>query len=364
MNGHLRSLHRDHGQSPWIDNLQRRHLVDGTLLDYIGRGVRGLTSNPSIFQKAITGSDDYDAQFVELVAAGSSPREAYWRMVEDDIAAAADLFAPVHRDSGGEDGYVSVEVDPSLADDTEGTLRAARHLARRIGRPNVMIKVPATVAGLPAIRHLVAEGISVNVTLIFSVERHVRVMEAYIDGLEEAVSRGTDPSTVAGVASFFISRVDAAIDPLLAEAGSAAAGLLGRSAINQARLARAASLRCFSGPRWSRLVELGARPQRPLWASTSTKNPAYPDTLYVDELIGDGTVNTLPEATLEAFDDHGTPAPTLDLDPERARAEWDSLSGLGIDTASVSARLEADGVRSFVDSFDSLIADLAAKAGR
>lgn len=364
MTGRLRSLHVDHGQSPWIDNLRRRHLTDGTLAGYIDRGVRGLTSNPSIFQQAITGSEDYDAQFADLIAAGASPRAAYWRMVEDDICAAADLFAPVHRASGGTDGFVSVEVDPSLADDTEGTLEAARGLARRIGRSNVMIKVPATVAGLPVVRTLVAEGISVNVTLIFSVERHVRVMEAYIDGLEEAVARGIDPGSVAGVASFFISRVDAAIDPLLAAAGAAAGGLLGRSAINQARLARAANLRCFSGDRWSRLADLGARPQRPLWASTSTKNPAYPDTLYVDELIGEGTVNTLPEATLEAFDDHGTPAATLDADPERARAEWDALADFGVDTAAVAARLEADGVRSFVDSFESLIADLAAKAGR
>ncbi len=362
MSGRLHLLHGDHEQSPWIDNLQRRHLLDGTLQALIDRGVRGLTSNPTIFHRAITGSTDYDGQFAELAAAGASPRDAYWRMVEDDISRAADLFAPLHRASGGGDGYVSVEVDPSLARDTAGTLVAARDLADRIGRPNVMIKVPATREGLPVIRSLVAAGTCVNVTLIFSVERHLEVMEAYIEGLEQAVEQGVDPSGIAGVASFFISRVDAAIDPILQQAGPAAAHLIGRSAINQARLARAASLRMFSGPRWSRLSDLGARVQRPLWASTSTKNPAYPDTLYVDELIGPGTVNTLPEVTLEAFDDHGCPTSSLDSEPERAAAEWEALASFGVDTAGVAERLEHEGVHSFVESFESLIADLAAKA--
>ena len=364
MSGRLLALHRDHGQSPWIDNLQRRHLSDGTLAALIDRGVRGLTSNPTIFQKAITGSSDYDEQFSALTQAGMTPRDAYWRLVEDDITRAADLFAPLHRDSRGGDGFVSVEVDPSLARDTDATLVAARDLAGRIGRPNVMIKVPATREGLAVVRSLTAEGISVNVTLIFSVERHIQVMEAYIDGIEDAVGRGIDPSRIAGVASFFISRVDAAIDPVLEQAGPTAAHLVGRSAINQARLARAASLRMFSGDRWSRLAELGARAQRPLWASTSTKNPSYPDTLYVDELIGAGTVNTLPENTLDAFDDHGTVTSTLDADPERAHAEWAALKGLGVDSAIVAEHLEREGVRSFVDSFEALIADLSAKAGR
>lgn len=359
----LKSLHSVGGQSPWLDNLQRSYLNDGTLRALIADGVRGLTSNPTIFQKAIQGSADYDDQFASLMRTGRSVVDAYWEMVITDINGALDEFADLHGSSGGVDGFVSVEVNPSLAHDGERTLSEARALHQRINRPNVMIKIPATRAGLGAIRSMIAEGRSVNVTLIFSVERHIEVMEAYIAGLEDALAAGRRVDGVQSVASFFISRVDNAIDPLLEAVGSPEAlALRGRSAVNQARLAYEAFEAAFSGPRWSRLADAGASVQRPLWASTSTKNPAYPDTLYVDELIGPMTVNTLPEATLHAFADHGTVSRTITRDTDVARSEWDALASLGIDVDNVALRLEEDGVASFIQSFDDLIAALAAKA--
>ena len=359
----LKRLSSEHGQSPWLDNLQRGYLTSGNLASLVERGVRGLTSNPTIFQKAIQGSSDYDEQFRSEIQKGSSAREAYWELVLQDIHGALDVFANLYTKSNGSDGFVSVEVDPSLAHDTAGTLSAARLLHERISRPNVMIKIPATQAGLPAIREMIAEGRNVNVTLIFSLSRYQDVMDAYIDGLEQRMASGSPVSNIASVASFFISRVDNEIDKRLDALGTPPAlALRGTAAINQARLAYAAFQKTFSGPRWEALAKAGAAVQRPLWASTSTKNPAYPDTLYVDQLIGPDTVNTLPDATLEAFADHGTLARTIDQNIGVSRRQWAELAMNAIDVDEVAARLEAEGVASFIKSFDELIGVLEDKA--
>ena len=359
----LKRLSSEHGQSPWLDNLQRGYLTSGNLASLVERGVRGLTSNPTIFQKAIQGSSDYDEQFRSEIQKGSSAREAYWELVLQDIHGALDVFANLYSKSNGSDGFVGVEVDPSLAHDTAGTLSAARLLHERISRPNVMIKIPATQAGLPAIREMIAEGRNVNVTLIFSLSRYQDVMDAYIDGLEQRMASGSPVSNIASVASFFISRVDNEIDKRLDALGTPPAlALRGTAAINQARLAYAAFQKTFSGPRWDALAKAGAAVQRPLWASTSTKNPAYPDTLYVDQLIGPDTVNTLPDATLEAFADHGTLARTIDQNIGVSRRQWAELAMNAIDVDEVAAQLEAEGVASFIKSFDELIGVLEDKA--
>jgi transaldolase len=357
-------LFADEGQSPWLDNLKRSYITGGQLAGLIEGGIRGLTSNPSIFQKAIQGSPDYDEQFSVLVADGSSVIDCYWAMVLQDINSALDAFAEMHESSDGVDGYVSVEVDPTLAQDGPGTEAAARDLHTRIARPNLMVKIPATEAGLPAIRQMIAEGRSINVTLIFSLDRYEKVMEAYVSGLEEyAATEGADLARVASVASFFISRVDTEIDRRLDEIGTPdALALRGTGAVAQGKLAYQAFQRVFSGPRWEALAARGARVQRPLWASTSTKNPAYPDTLYVDELIGPDTVNTLPDATIEAFADHGTVARRVDADVAEAERVWAALPAVGIDLDDVADRLEREGLASFQASFDELIAALAAKA--
>ena len=359
----LKRLSSEHGQSPWLDNLQRGYLTSGNLASLVERGVRGLTSNPTIFQKAIQGSSDYDEQFRSEIQKGSSAREAYWELVLQDIHGALDVFANLYSKSNGSDGFVSVEVDPSLAHDTAGTLSAARLLHERISRPNVMIKIPATQAGLPAIREMIAEGRNVNVTLIFSLSRYQDVMDAYIDGLEQRMASGSPVSNIASVASFFISRVDNEIDKRLDALGTPPAlALRGTAAVNQARLAYAAFQKTFSGPRWDALAKAGAAVQRPLWASTSTKNPAYPDTLYVDQLIGPDTVNTLPDATLEAFAGHGTLARTIDQNIGVSRRQWAELAMNAIDVDEVAAQLEAEGVASFIKSFDELIGVLEDKA--
>lgn len=363
MTGRLVDLHGACGQSPWLDNLQRSYLTSGKLSDLVRDGVRGLTSNPTIFQKAIQGSTDYDDEFSALISSGLTVGEAYWELVLSDIRGALEVFAPLHRESGGGDGFVSVEVDPSLAEDTAGTMAAARALHERIDQPNVMIKIPATAEGVPAIRQMIDEGRSVNVTLIFSLERYRAVAEAYIEGLEERHRRGEDLSRVASVASFFISRVDSEVDARLVAADRG--DLCGRAAIAQAVLVYEAFVHTFSAehnPRWAVLESAGASVQRPLWASTSTKNPAYPDTLYVDRLIGPHTVNTLPENTLEAFVDHGTVARTIDADVEAAREVWGLIARAGVDMDDVAHKLEAEGVASFIRSFDDLIATLSDKA--
>jgi transaldolase len=360
----LQRLATAHGQSPWLDNLNRAYLTSGELVALRDRGVRGLTSNPTIFQKAIQGSTDYDEQFSQLVGAGGTVVDDYWTMVSSDIHGACDVFDDVYRRTDRLDGYVSVEVDPGLAHDGPGTERAARALHERLARSNLMVKIPATVEGLPAIRQMIAEGRSINVTLIFGLDRYQAVMDAYLDGLEVyAADPGADLSRVASVASFFVSRVDTEVDRRLDSIGTdAARSLRGTAALTQARLAYRRFTETFTGPRWDALAARGAQLQRPLWASTGTKNPSYSDVLYVDGLIGPHTVNTLPEATLEAFDEHGTLARTIDADPEAVDRTWEQLADVGIDIDDVAVTLEREGVSSFQKSFDELITTLEHKA--
>ena len=358
----LIDLHVTQGQSAWLDNLRRDDITSGRLHHQISSGIRGQTSNPTIFQKAIQDSNAYDDQIRSLLAESPSTEEIYWALVCADIQNALDLFRPLYEESMGSDGFVSVEVDPHLARDSHGTFDAAWELWKRIDRPNVMIKIPATVDSLPAIRGMVASGANVNVTLIFSLDRYRDVMLAYINGLADRVELGYPIDTIAGVASFFISRVDTEIDKRLESIGSSAAlALRGQAAVAQARLAYSMFREVFSGDAWSFLRSRGARLQRPLWASTSTKNPAYPDTLYVDQLIGPDTVNTLPESTIEAFREHGTIASTIDRNVEESRRIWEELSNVGVDIAEVSRVLEDEGLRSFQSSFDDVMATLSVK---
>lgn len=356
----LTDLYTEQDQSPWLDNVRRDWIESGEMQRWVDRGVRGVTSNPTIFQKAISGGDAYDEQFRSLLTGGSSVTDAYWDLVVTDIRNVLTILRPVYDSSNGIDGYVSIEVSPLLARDTQGTADAARHLHSLINQPNLYIKIPGTIEGLPAITQMIAEGVSVNVTLLFSLERYREVMEAYLSGLEQ---RDGDLSTVSSVASFFISRVDSEADKRLDALGSPdALALKGKVAVANAQLAYEAFLETFSGPRWEALVARGARPQRPLWASTSTKNPDYPDTLYVDSLIGPQTVNTIPEATLEDFEDHGTLARTVDADLPAAHAVLDAFARLGLSLSDVTAQLEDEGVASFSKSFDDLLDTLAEKA--
>jgi len=356
----LHDLHEAGGQSPWLDNLRRDWLQSGELGRWVERGVRGVTSNPSIFQKAFTATDAYDEQFAALVGAGRSVTDAYWDLVVDDIVRALALLEPVHTASSGEDGHVSVEVAPALARDTDGTLTAARELHARIDRPNLYVKIPGTTEGLPAVSQATAEGINVNVTLLFSLSRYSEVIEAYLSGLEAADG---PLHTRSGVASFFVSRVDNEVDRLLDEIGTEAAlALRGRAAVANAQLAYGLFRQRFAGERWEALAQRGARVQRPLWASTSTKNPSYSPTLYVDTLIAPGTVNTMPEATLDAFEQAGTVARTADADLDGARRVLDDLAAVGVDLDDVTIRLEAEGIDAFVQSFDDLLAALGDKA--
>ena len=355
-------LHDELGQSPWLDNLKRGYITSGQLAELRDGGIRGLTSNPTIFQKAIADSADYDDQFRDI--AGGPIADDYWALVLQDIAGACDVFEPLYDESDGGDGFVSVEVAPSLAHDGPGTEAAARHLHQTIARRNLMVKIPGTEAGLAPIRQMIAEGRNINVTLIFSLDRHQAVMDAYIEGLEAyAATDGADLSRVASVASFFISRVDTEVDRRLDAIGTPEAlALRGKAAVAQGKLAYQRFRATFSGPRWDALAARGAKVQRPLWASTSTKNEAYPDTLYVDELIGPDTVNTMPDATIEAFADHGTLARRVDADVAAAEAVWQGLADVGVDMDDVAEVLEREGVASFEKSFDELLATLEAKA--
>ena len=351
------------GQSPWLDNLKREYITSGSLQGILDTGIRGLTSNPTIFQKAIQGSADYDEQFKQLSNQQMLPIDSYWQLVIKDIQDALDVFQPLYESSNRSDGFVSVEVDPNLAHDSAATEKAARLLDQRVARDNVMIKIPATKEGIPVIRTMISEGRNVNVTLIFSLDRYQEVMNAYIDGLELLSEKSSESlAGVSSVASFFISRVDTEIDRrLLAVGTDEASSLCGTAAISQAKLAYQLFLQTFSGPRWSALERRGARVQRPLWASTSTKNPAYPDTLYVDQLIGPNTVNTLPDNTMVAFADHGSPKVTIDTNVDRAQNCWNQLARLGIDVSDVALQLEREGVESFQKSFTELITALEAK---
>jgi transaldolase len=357
-------LYEEFGQSPWLDNLTRGFLTSGQLAEWRDGGIRGLTSNPTIFQKAISGSSDYDEQFSGIATDAGPILDDYWTLVLSDIEAACEVFDPLYEQSEGGDGFVSVEVDPGLAHDAAGTEAAARDLHERIARRNLMVKIPATAEGIAPIRQMLSEGRNTNITLIFSLERHQEVMDAYLDGLEAyAATDGADLSKVASVASFFVSRVDTEVDRRLEAIGTPdALALRGKAAIAQAKLAYRQFVKTFAGPRWEALAAQGARVQRPLWASTSTKNPAYPDTMYVDALIGPHTVNTLPDATITSFEDHGTLSRTVDADVDDAEATWRQLAEIGVDLADVSATLEREGVASFQKSFDELLEALQAKA--
>lgn len=363
-NSRLLALHNEQGQSPWLDNLRRGWITTGELDQWVASGIRGLTSNPAIFQKAIEGSADYDEQFVQLISDGVAVDMAYWDLVTSDIRGALDALLPVYESSNGTDGFVSVEVDPALARETDETTGAARALHERLDAPNLMVKIPGTLEGLPSVRTMIGEGRSINVTLIFSVSRYSQVMEAYIAGLEDAVKAGCeDLSGIASVASFFISRTDTEVDRRLEEIGTdAALSLRGRTAVAQAQVAYSTFKTVFDGPRWQALADKGAQLQRPLWASTSTKNPSYSGTLYVDELIGPNTVNTMPDNTIDAFVKKGTVARTVDANPLEAQAVLDAVSALGVDLDNVAAVLEEEGVASFVKSFDELITSLSTKA--
>ncbi len=354
----LKALHEEQGQSVWLDFIERGMLEDGGLGRWIDEdGIRGVTSNPSIFNKAITGGNRYDAAMAAALAEdpAMSAEALYETLAVGDIRLAADTLRPVYEASGGEDGYVSLEVSPRLARDTEGTIAEARRLWARVDRPNLMIKVPATDEGIPAIEELIAGGINVNATLMFSMRHYENVARAYINGLE----RCDRPGSVASVASFFVSRVDTAVDGELEAVGTPeAVALRGKAAVANSRLVYERFLEIFHGEEFAAVRRRGARVQRPLWASTSTKNPAYPDTKYVQELIGPETVNTIPLATLEAFRDHGRPVRTLDGDFEGARAVLEALPSLGIDLEAVTEQLQVDGVRAFAEAFDGLLAAL------
>jgi transaldolase len=352
------------GQSVWYDNIQRSVLQSGEMSGRIERGeVRGVTSNPTIFMNAITKSQDYDAGLATLAKAGKGAEEIFWQLAIEDIQAAADLFRPLYEESDGGDGYVSLEVNPYLARDTAGTIAEAKELWQRVDRPNLMIKIPATMAGLPAITATIAEGINVNVTLIFALDRYRTVMDAYLTGLEERVAAGLPVEHIASVASFFISRFDTKIDGRLAERvdrcgahADKAESLLGKAAIANARMAYSYYQKVFGSPRFQALKAHGARVQRPLWASTSTKNPAYRDVVYVEELIGPDTVNTMPPHTLAAFLAHGEVRPgSLEQDVTGAEQTLLDLEALGISPCIATCELELEGVKSFADAFTALL---------
>ncbi len=356
------------GQSVWLDFISRQLIVSGELQRLIDEdGLRGMTSNPSIFDKAISGSQDYDDDIRALAREGKSIQEIYESLTVADVQQAADVFRPLYDRLSGADGFVSLEVNPHLAHDTHGTIAEARRLWGKLNRPNVFIKVPATLEGLPAIRQLISEGVNVNVTLLFGLPRYREVAAAYLAGLEERAAKRL-PLGVASVASFFLSRIDVLLDPQLekmAQAGGAAAkaaaALTGEVAIASAKVAYSIYQQIFRGDRYLALVVKGARPQRLLWASTSTKNPAYPDTKYVEPLIGPMTINTMPVETVNAYRDHGKPAVRLTEGEAKAAADLQRLAELGLDLNQVTQQLEDQGVEKFNQPYDSLIRTLEEK---
>lgn len=355
----LHELFQVHGQSIWLDFISRDLIRSGKLQALIDLGVRGVTSNPTIFDQAIGSGRGYDDDLARLAAGGATPFQAYDALSQADVAAAADLLRPLYEASDGADGFVSIEVNPDLAYDSEATVAEARRLWEALDRPNIMIKVPATPPGIVAIRRLIAEGVNVNATLMFSLAHYDAVAYAYIEGLEARAARGQDVSRVASVASFFVSRIDTVVDKALAAAGNTA--WQGRVAVANAKLAYRRFGEVFSGPRWEALAARGARYQRPLWASTSTKNPAYADLHYVNPLIGPHTVNTVPLATLEAALDHVVVARTVDEGVEEAQALIAGLADLGIDFDRVTEDLQVAGVEAFARSFHHLLDTIAAR---
>ena len=359
------------GQSVWLDYIRRDLIDSGELARLVSEdGVHGVTSNPSIFEKAVSGSRDYAGLIVDAARQRKTAKAIYEQLAICDIRDAADVLRAIHAETAGRDGFVSLEVSPALANDTEGTVEEARRLWRAVGRENLMIKVPGTPAGIPAIRRLIGEGINVNVTLLFSRAAYERAAEAYVSGLEALAARGGNLARVASVASFFVSRIDSAIDAELErkiagaeEAGRAKiASLCGRAAIANAKLAYRIYQDLVAGERWRALAASGAQPQRLLWASTSTKNPNYHDVIYVEELVGRDTVNTMPPATLGAFRDHGRVRESLVEDVETARRLFSELERSGVSMAAVADRLLVEGVKLFADAFDKLIAAVAAEA--
>ena len=359
------------GQSIWFDNIRRAMLSGGELKRMIEEDdLRGVTSNPTIFEKAIVGSADYDAQFQSLVEAGKRAPEIYEELVIQDIADAADILRPVYDRTDGLDGYISLEVNPKLAYDTQGTIEEADRLFHRLNRPNVMIKIPAAQEGLPAIEESIRRGINVNITMIFSIENYEQVAEAFIRGLERRAAEGRPVDHIASVASFFVSRVDTMIDGQLEEKARASStaeereryeSLAGRAAVANAKLAYQKFREIFHGERFAALRAQGAQVQRCLWASTGTKNPKYSDVLYVDNLIGPETVNTVPPATYAAIKDHGRVALTLEEGLDEARALVARLAEVGIDLKAVTEKLQEDGLKAFVGSFDALADSIRAK---
>ncbi len=357
------------GQSIWYDNIERKLLMDGTLEGMVSRGeIRGITSNPSIFNKAISQSDEYDEDIKSLTREGLSRENVYERLAISDIQAAADLFRPLYDQTDGGDGYVSLEVSPYLAHDANQTISEANRLWNEVNRPNLMVKIPATKAGLPAITETIAAGINVNVTLIFSLDRYREVREAYLAGLEKRASAGKTVANIASVASFFISRIDTKVDKQLESLTITATPeekqrieeLMGKAAVASGKLAFQDYEDTFGdkGTLFGKLKPLGAKRQRVLWASTSTKNPAYPDTKYVEEMIGPLTINTVPPNTLEAFLDHGVVERTIDQNLEAAYDVMAGLTGVGIDLDQATQELEAEGVKSFADAYTSLLDSL------
>ena len=347
------------GQSVWLDQIDRTMIRSGLLARYRDAGVSGVTANPTIFARALESSDAYADEIARRLEARHEPESIVWDLLIEDVQAAADVFRPVYDREHGGDGFVSIEVSPEIAGDTERTIAAARELQRRCARPNVMVKIPATPAGLPAIQTMIAEGANINVTLIFGIERYVKVVEAFLAGLEQHRARGGDLGRVHSVASFFVSRVDTKVDEQLtkkmeqldSKRRPELEGLLGRAAVANSKLAYALFTQLHSGSHWDALRSAGAAVQRCLWASTSTKNPRYRDTMYVEELIGPATINTMPVATFEAFRDHGQVELTLQKDVDGARHVLERLAMVGIDLAAITQELEDEGVSGFAKSF-------------
>ena len=357
---------QDFGQSVYMDEIRRSMMSDGYLQTLIDRdGLRGVTSNPAIFQKAIADSDDYDEAIAEAADKGTSVDQLYEDIVIEDIQNAADLFRPLYDESDGKYGFVSLEVSPKLARDTQGTIKEAKHLWQRLDRPNVFIKIPGTAEGLPAIQECLTEGININVTLLFGLDRYRDVAEAYVSALEARADKGESLKDIASVASFFLSRIDVMVDPMLddivdnnREHAAKAKDLKGNVAIASAKQAYEIYKEVFHSDRFKALEEKGARPQRLLWASTSVKNPDYQDTMYVEALIGPDTINTLPTDTLDAYRDHGDPAERLEDGADKAAQQLSNLKTLGIDLDDVTAKLEDEGVEKFIKPFDSLMGTL------
>ena len=344
------------GQAVWLDSISRELIASGELRRLVQSGLRGLTSNPSIFEKAIAQGKDYEAAIARNAKKGLDPKGIFEQLAIADIRDAADILRGVYDETKAADGYVSLEVSPGLARDTDGTIAEARRLWREVDRPNLMIKVPGTPEGVPAIRQLLTEGINVNITLLFARSAYEQVMNAWLDALDARAAKNEDVSRMASVASFFVSRIDTAVDALIEKSGSAELkAVAGKIAIANARLAYQSYLKMIAGERWKKLAARGARPQRLLWASTSSKNPAYRDVLYVEELIGADTVNTLPPATLQAFVDHGKAAPTLQSGAAEAEQALATLAQGGIALAAVTDHLLEDGIKQFADAFDKLL---------